>query len=622
MGSRHGSEDPVVTHQEWVIQIGPAAVREHGGDKTRSSPQSIAETFPAASRTSSNGPVLGSRSMSPHPNAGNGFVPQDPLSKAILTVMQVAVSMLNILLGLMFSCLDMSVVSTALVKISVDLHNDYLNAPWVILAYLLTYMAFAVGFSKLSDIYGRRNMLIVSWAFFAGFSFLCMFATDMMQLIVGRALQGIGGAGLYSLSQICLIELGLGGPETVGAMVGVTLSISYVLGPLLGGVISTKWTWRGIFMINAPFGIIAIGFLLIWWPDKTRQHLKWQDTLVKIDFIGNVLLISASALLVFAMQQGGSLVADWRDPEIVVTLTLSALSWFGLCVWEILLGTSLKRLRVEPIFPIRLALKRAYVSSLLTTFFSGWSYIALVVDIPERLQIVNGDSSLVAGLHLLPMLGATAFGSFAAGIINKKKNLTALTTIAGSAFQVLGLGLIYGTTSDATTISLIVGYTALYGLGVGLVFAAVTMMTTVEARNIDLAVAQGAVAQARVLGGCIGLTVGTLVFNQLLDAIHRSPMAIFSMPPDLQPLVTRVYVSAFSSQMLGLLIVSIIGLVTSIGTLLSDRTPVASLLGQNLQPQKTGSARTSDMELGDIDRRFTARPARIHRLPSSASRAL
>lgn len=269
------------------------------------------------------------------------------------------------------------------------------------------------------------------------------------------------------------------------------------------------------------------------------------------------------------------------------------------------------------------------------TFFSGWTYIALVVDIPERLQIVNGDTSLVAGLHLLPMLGATAFGSFAAGVINKKKNLTAFTTITGCALQSLGLGLIYGTTSGATAISLFLGYTALYGLGVGLVFAGVTMMTTVEARNIDLAVAQGAVAQARVLGGCIGLTVGTLIFNQLvqqrlsetlnqlqLGAIHRSPMAIFSLPTETQPLVKDVYVQAFSSQMLSLLIASLIGVVTSLGTLLADRTPVASLLAQNPQPQKPGSARTSDMELGDINSHSTARPLRVLRLPSSASGTL
>lgn len=87
MGSRRCSEDPVVTHQEWVIQIGPVRGREHGDGEIKSSPESIAETFPAASRTSSNGPVLGTRAMSPHPNAGDGFVPRDPVSKVVLTLM-------------------------------------------------------------------------------------------------------------------------------------------------------------------------------------------------------------------------------------------------------------------------------------------------------------------------------------------------------------------------------------------------------------------------------------------------------------------------------------------------------------------------------------------------------
>jgi hypothetical protein len=104
---------------------------------------------------------------------------------------------------------------------------------------------------------------------------------------------------------------------------------------------------------------------MVWWPDNRRRHLTWRDAFAKIDFIGNILLVSASALLVFAMQQAGSLAVDWTDPEIVVTLVFSGLSWLGLSTWEILLGTRLQRLRVEPIFPVRLALKKAYVSGLL-----------------------------------------------------------------------------------------------------------------------------------------------------------------------------------------------------------------------------------------------------------------
>jgi hypothetical protein len=241
--------------------------------------------------------------------------------------------------------------------------------------------------------------------------------------------------------------------------------------------------------------------------------------------------------------------------------------------------------------------------------------VALVVDIPERLQIVNDESSLAAGLHLLPMLGATALGSFFAGVVNKKKNYTGMTTIVGCMFQCIGLGLIYGTTSGTTKLSVILGYTGLYGLGVGLVFAAATMLTTVEARHIDLAAAQGAVAQARVLGGSIGLTIGTIIFNRLvqqdltgfltpqqLDRVHRSPIAVLQMPAELQPLVKDVYTSAFKSQMLGLSLVALIAILASCGTLMADRTPVSDLLGQPMmQPPKTPSSRTSDMELDDLE---------------------
>jgi len=112
-------------------------------------------------------------------------------------------------------------------------------------------IGFAVGFSKLSDLYGRKHLLATAWLFFAGFSIWCALATEMNHLIIARALQGIGGSGLYSLAQVCLLEQGPSRPEIQGAMVGATLSISYILGPLLGGGISASaWTWRGIFWLK------------------------------------------------------------------------------------------------------------------------------------------------------------------------------------------------------------------------------------------------------------------------------------------------------------------------------------------------------------------------------------
>jgi MFS family permease len=182
----------------------------------------------------------------------------------------------------MFSCLDTSIVSTALVSLSIEFEN-YEDAPWVILGYLLTYMSASGSFLRSSRRLTQsrlRHRLFQAERrvrtkepprgglghFLGLLHMVCAFAlhgttvgcrmapqsessTDALRRIAARSLQGIGGSGLYSLAQVCLVEQGPNRPEIVGALVGITLSISYILGPLLGGAIS-EWTWRGIFWIK------------------------------------------------------------------------------------------------------------------------------------------------------------------------------------------------------------------------------------------------------------------------------------------------------------------------------------------------------------------------------------
>ncbi|KAK1758614.1 putative multidrug resistance protein [Echria macrotheca] len=512
----------------------------------------------------------------------------------------------------MFSCLDTSIVSTALVSMSNDFGN-YQDAPWVILGYLLTYMSFAVGFSKMSDVYGRKNLLAIAWLTFSGFSVWCALAGSMWQLIAARSLQGIGGAGLYSLAQVCLVEQGPDRPEIVGALVGITLSISYILGPLLGGAIA-EWTWRGIFWINLPFSFLAVAGIYLLWPDERRNRYDTRTGLSKIDFLGNLLLVVASILLVFAIQEGASFVWKWSSPVIIWSLVISGLCWFLLCIWESYLfyGRSQK---IQPIFPLRLAMGRVYLSSLIVTLLTGFIYIALVIKIPERLQISYGDNALLAGVHLLPMLGSCAFGSFLGGAISKKKNLTSQTMVVGGCLQVLGAGLVYGFTRHDESVHYLLGFTALYGLGVGLSFAASTIIAAIEARHDDLAAAQGAVAQSRVFGGALGLAICTVIFNQKLqrllgsggdsgidqhdlDQIHRSPMAVFGLvgQDSLRQQVEQVYLDAFNDQMLMMTIIAAVSLVVSLGTYKADPAPVADALVYHKELAAT-SSRGGDTEL-------------------------
>lgn len=213
------------------------------------------------------------------------------------------------------------------------------------------------------------------------------------------------------------------------------------------------------------------------------------------------------------------------------------------------------------------------------------------------------------------MLGSCAFGSTLAGTISKKRNLTSHTLAAGNSLQVVGLGLVYGFshTTERGDIRYILGFTAMYGFGVGLCFAACTMIAAIEARHGDLAAAQGAVAQVRVLGGSLGLGICTIIFNAILqgslgpateagmfprtalDQLHRSPLAVFMLPPEQQALVKTVYSDAFRFQMLLMMAVAALAVVASAGTYRSK--PPAVVDTMNMIHQKELAARPSDTEL-------------------------
>ncbi|OTB04013.1 hypothetical protein M426DRAFT_73723 [Hypoxylon sp. CI-4A] len=481
-------------------------------------------------------------------------------------------------MGLLFSAIDACIVSTSLVTISISL-QDFLHSPWVMLSYLLAYLGFAIGLAKLSDIYGRRYVLSFSWILFVISSIVCARATTMTQLIIGRAFQGVGGSGLYSLSQIILFEAGPSGkPSLMGGLIGVTLAVSYVLGPILGAVISSTSQWTIIFWINVPVGVIMV--ISLYWvaPPEARLGRRGWTAIRKIDFIGNISVVLACALLVFALQEAGSYTYAWDSPPIVATLSISCLSWVVFFAWEIYI--SLKHFtHIEPIFPLRLLARKVYTSCLTCTFCTGYVYLSFLLILPERFQIVNGESALFSGIHLLPMLGATAFGAFFAGAISRKQNNTSWTLMAAHAFQLIGISLMTTLSDTTTETKAQYGFQVVLGLGFGLAFGAGTMMASVQSQHQDLAVAQGAVAQARVLGGAIAIAICSIVFNKKvttdlgdamrpddINALRHSPTITSWLPEDAKLLVQSTYAQAFTSDIYVMIGIAVVGVIASILT--------------------------------------------------------
>ncbi|KAJ3534958.1 hypothetical protein NM208_g7332 [Fusarium decemcellulare] len=553
---------------------------------------------------------------------GDGDVqPTTPISglrKHSVTGPRQVVLVISLLIGLLFSSLDTSIVSTSLVTISLDL-DDFVNAPWIVLAYLLTYMGFAVCVSKLSDIYGRRNMLVVSWVFFVGFSQGCGSATSMTALIVCRAFQGMGASGLYSLTQIGLVEVGPSHrPSLIGAMIGATLAVAFVLGPIIGGAVSQLSDWRWLFNMNIPFGLVTILAITNFWPHEEVSHFFSWKAFTSIDFIGSATLLSSSGFLVFAVQQAGSQTFAWGSPEIISALAVSGVSWVVFVWWEVFLEMRPRR-SIEPIFPIRLMLRRVYSAGLLVTMFTGFPYISLSIVIPERFQIVNHEGVLMAGLHILPLLGACAVGSFLGGAISSRRNNTSATLLGSSCLQLLGVGLMSMLAKPDSNVKVQYAYQAIFGLGVGLSFSAATIMTSIlAAERSELASAQGAVAQARVLGGCIGLSVCTVIFNThvnkylgmhltstQLDNLHRSPLTSLHLPVELQGLIRQVYAGAFAEEIEVMMLVCAAMVVISLFTLERRPAPLERLTAfpkDGLSSRRGSDSATEMTDISSVNR--------------------
>ncbi len=239
------------------------------------------------------------------------------------------------------------------------------------------------------------------------------------------------------------------------------------------------------------------------------------------------------------------------------------------------------------------------------TFLTGFTYVSLVILIPEQLQIVYSDTPVLAGTHLLAMLGTCALGSILSGLFCKKWNYTSHILMVGSVLQMCGTGAVFAYTGTESNIKAVIGYTAVYGLGVGLCFAAATIITSVEARHDDLAVAQGVLAQARVLGGAIGLAVCTIIFNTQVEgdlagyagvttdqhaSIHRSPIAMLKLnDPDLRARMLASYLAAFRKQMLVMLLVCFAAGLASIATHQLNPPPVVDRIAQHKEFPARGS---------------------------------
>ncbi|KAH8695587.1 putative MFS multidrug transporter [Talaromyces proteolyticus] len=484
-------------------------------------------------------------------------------------------------MALFLSTLETTIVSTSLVSITNAL-NGFDKRDWVVTAYLITYTGFLTIYAKLGDIFGQKTMFIMGVGSFILFSILCGISTTIQELVIFRVFQGFGASGIYSMT--LAITPRLVPPQQISkymALVSSVFALASVAGPLMGGVLSKSGNWKWIFELNAPAGFLALAIIIFFLPSISNDDNDSFDSsppkkisaanLQRIDLLGVFLLLAASVLVVFSFETAGTQY-PWNSGIVIVTLILGSTFFVIFILWERWLQNKLPA-REEPVFPPRILWRRDMAAMFLTSFFIGFSFTSVVVNIPQRAQAVYGYSPERAGITLLPLLLssplATAFSSF---LTSKCKVPPTYLILAGVIVQSLGMGMACSLPTNSLSLpyqQLI--FEAIIGTGFGFTLTTtLTLAQIVTAQNdlLDVtndigkpAVTLGALTQVRVLGGTLGLAISSTVLNsdvsnrlehiiglQEVQNITKSFSAIESLSPGQQRLTRLVFAEGFQRQ--------------------------------------------------------------------------
>lgn len=406
-----------------------------------------------------------------------------------------------IIAGLMVAmfpgALDTTIMGPALPTIGREL-GDIGNLPWVVTSYLLVSTAATPLYGKLSDIHGRRIMLLVAIVTFALGSVLCAMAPTMILLAVARAVQGIGGGGLVSLAMTIIGDL-VPPRERPRYQVYTSLmwTLSSLMGPVLGGYFAERWHWSLIFWINLPLCLAA--WLM---TDRKLRVLPRHERPHKLDFLGAGLLVVASVFVQLLLSWGGTRF-PWLSP-VILLLGTGAAAFVGLLVWRL-------RTAAEPLISSSLLGNKIVLVGASTVGVTMAIFVGLMIYVPIYFESVLGISSTQSGLSLLPLTICTTVGALAAGRGMTYLDNYKLVPLIGLLFSAAGLLplFLWPTGLSIVTIEVLLGIVA---IGVGSVFPVTTVSVQNAVVKHELGTATSLITFARNLGSAAGVALfGTIL---------------------------------------------------------------------------------------------------------------
>jgi EmrB/QacA subfamily drug resistance transporter len=413
----------------------------------------------------------------------------------------------GLMVGLLVSALDTTIVDTAFPRIVAELHGEAIFT-WVMTIYLLTSTAIVPMIGKLADTHGRKSFFLGGMVLFVGGSMLCGLAHSMPQLILFRGIQGLGGGMLLPVAYTIVGDVYPGEQRaTVQAFLSAVWGIASTVGPKLGGWLSFRYTWRWIFFINLPIGLIAIAIMLFAYKESKGERRP-------VDWLGSSAITAAITLFLLAVSRGGEAWA-WSSWQ--------SLGLFGASVLLLAAFTRIEARAEEPVIDPQLFRNRLFTATNIAGFIGGAAMFLALVFVPWFIQGVEGVDPNQAGNVALPMMLALGMCTVIASRLALRLKYRYLFT-AGFVFLSLGFYLMTGwgvTTSQlaATLSSMVVG------AGLGFIIP----MLTPTLQNAFPAKQRGVVTSAsqffRQIGSTVGLTVFGVIFNRQMAAALQGKLA-------------------------------------------------------------------------------------------------
>ncbi|OAX82766.1 hypothetical protein ACJ72_02885 [Emergomyces africanus] len=370
----------------------------------------------------------------------------------------------GILMSLFLVALDRTIVSTAIPEITSEF-NSLDHYGWYGSAYMLSCCALQLLFGRLFTFFSVRYTLFLSVLIFEIASAICGAATSSTVLIIGRAIAGIGGAGIFAGSMTSMIHVvPLHHKPKLFAAMGSMQVIAQIGGPLIGGVFTTHLTWRWCFYINLPIGgiaMIAIAFFLDipQQQDLGRKPLKWK--LRQLDFPGTILVAAGAICILLALQWGGQ-TYTWSDGRIIALLTVGSICLMGFVALQLLVPETAT-------IPPHLFKSQTVVAAFMLFVFFSCSNFVLIYFIPNWFQAITQVSAAESGIRTIPLMAASVVGLMVGGIATTKIGYYTPCAILGAVLSTVGAGLISTWQVDSPK-AIWIGYQVINGIGIGLVY--------------------------------------------------------------------------------------------------------------------------------------------------------